>query len=392
MTVHDVTAPAGLLDPAFYADLDAMHLALADLRTHGPVVRDTPTDLVAVVGHTAVIDAEHRSADFVSGQGYRSVRDPNESSMIAQDDPGHAQQRRLISKRFTPRAVRELEPLIRRVARSLVDELASWGRCEVVNDLAAPLPAHLTAHLLGFPDERWPDIRSWSERLMRIDSMPHDADIAAGVIGACEEYAPQLLGIAERRWACPANDLISVWTDAGMSNRRMFYETGLFISGGAETTRTAISRGLRILCDHPDEWERMAKEPSSIPVAVEELLRWVSPLNNMFRTATNETTLAGVPIAAGDRLVLLYPSANRDEAVFDDPFRFDAQRTPNPHVAFGFGTHFCLGASLARLELRIVLEELTSRITALEPLTEPDIEANIFVGAVRSFELGFAAR
>ena len=112
----------------------------------------------------------------------------------------------------------------------------------------------------------------------------------------------------------------------------------------------------------------------------------------MFRTATNETTLAGVPIAAGDRLVLLYPSANRDEAVFDDPFRFDAQRTPNPHVAFGFGTHFCLGASLARLELRIVLEELTSRITALEPLTEPDIEANIFVGAVRSFELGFAAR
>jgi cytochrome P450 family 142 subfamily A polypeptide 1 len=177
-----------------------------------------------------------------------------------------------------------------------------------------------------------------------------------------------------------------------MSKRDMFYETGLFISGGAETTRTVISRGLRALCDHPDQWEQLAARPASIPTAVEELLRWVTPLNNMFRTAGRDTTIEGSEVVAGERLALLYPSANRDELVFDDPFRFDTTRSPNHHLAFGFGTHFCLGAALARLELGILLQELTQRICRLEPITEPDIEPNVFVGAVRSFELAFTAR
>jgi cytochrome P450 family 142 subfamily A polypeptide 1 len=136
----------------------------------------------------------------------------------------------------------------------------------------------------------------------------------------------------------------------------------------------------------------MAAEPQSIPVAVEEIIRWVTPLNNFFRVTTEDSTIGDVPVARGDRVILLYPSANRDEAVFDDPYRFDTTRDPNPHVAFGFGTHFCLGASLARLELRILFEQLTKRMTNLEVVTEPDIEPNIFVGAVRSFELAFGAR
>jgi cytochrome P450 family 142 subfamily A polypeptide 1 len=136
----------------------------------------------------------------------------------------------------------------------------------------------------------------------------------------------------------------------------------------------------------------MATSTEAIPPAVEEIIRWVTPHNNMFRTATRDAEIGGTPVHAGDRVMLAYPSANRDELVFDDPYTFDITRSPNPHVAFGFGTHFCLGASLARLELRTLFTHLTRRITNLRVLEEPDIEPNIFVGAVRSFRLGFDRR
>jgi cytochrome P450 family 142 subfamily A polypeptide 1 len=177
-----------------------------------------------------------------------------------------------------------------------------------------------------------------------------------------------------------------------MEQSVMVQETGLFISGGAETTRTVVARGLIELTRHPDQWDAMAADPMLVPTAVEELIRWVTPLNNFFRTATRDTTIAGTSIRAGDRVILLYPSANRDEHVFVDPYRFDISRDPNPHVAFGFGTHFCLGASLARLELRTLFTALTRRITNLRLVSEPDIEPNIFVGAVRSCRLAFDVR
>ena len=146
------------------------------------------------------------------------------------------------------------------------------------------------------------------------------------------------------------------------------------------------------LTRHPEQWEAMASNPRSLPGAVEELIRWVTPLNNFFRTATRDARIADTEVHAGDRVILLYPSANRDEAVFEDPYTFDIRRNPNPHVAFGFGTHFCLGGSLARLELRMLFQHLARRITNLRILTEPDIEPNIFVGAVRSCRLGFDRR
>ena len=194
-----------------------------------------------------------------------------------------------------------------------------------------------------------------------------------------------------------ADDLASIWANGEidgcpLDTSVVVQETGLFISGGAETTRTVVARGLVELARHPDDWEAMAADPSLIPVAVEELIRWVTPLNNFFRTATSDTTIAGTAVRAGDRVILLYPSANRDESVFDDPYTFDIRRNPNPHVAFGFGTHFCLGSSLARLELRTLLTHLTQAITNLRVVTPPDIEPNIFVGAVRSCRMGFDRR
>jgi len=190
---------------------------------------------------------------------------------------------------------------------------------------------------------------------------------------------------------------VSIWANAELGGGPMdtsvlVQETGLFISGGAETTRTVIARGLYELTRHPAAWEAMAAGTDAIPAAVEEIIRWVTPLNNMFRTATRDAQIAGTAVRQGDRVILLYPSANRDESVFDDPYAFDIARQPNPHVAFGFGTHFCLGASLARLELRTLFTHLARRITNLRILTEPDIEPNIFVGAVRSFRLGFDRR
>ena len=198
---------------------------------------------------------------------------------------------------------------------------------------------------------------------MRTDAMLRDPEAAMGMMSAIMEFNPLLEEIAAERKGCPADDLISVWTEAGYDPMTMMHETGLFIAGGAETTRTVIARGLAVLAEHPDQWEAAAADPSLVAGLVEEVIRWVTPLNNMFRRVTRDDHIGDQPVAAGDRVMLAYPSANRDEDVFDDPFTFDIRRDPNPHLAFGQGTHFCVGANLARLELRLLFGALTQRWT-----------------------------
>jgi cytochrome P450 family 142 subfamily A polypeptide 1 len=386
-----------LLSPAFYADIDAMHDAFRDMRAEGPVWRDDANELWAVVHQAPLIDVERRAEVFSSAGCYRSRIAPQEEDMISKDDPRHHAQRSLVARRFTPKAVQRLEPVIAEVIDDLVKGFVERGELDIVDDLAAPFPARLTAHLLGFGDEHWPSVRSWSERLMRIDGILDDEQIMMDMGGAIMEFAAVMTPLAEERRGAPRDDLFSIWANAELDGcpleqSVMVQETGLFISGGAETTRTVVARGLVELTRHPDQWEAMAADPSRVPCAVEELIRWVTPLNNFFRTATRDAAIAGVDVQAGDRVILLYPSANRDESVFDDPYRFDIRRDPNPHVAFGFGTHFCLGASLARLELRMLFTALTRRMTNLRLVTEPDIEPNIFVGAVRSCRLAFDRR
>jgi cholest-4-en-3-one 26-monooxygenase len=391
-----VTTP-DLLDINFYADIDGMHDAFRTMRAAGPVWRDEKNELWAVVQHAALVDVE-RTADIFSSSGsYRSRVAPMEEDMIAKDDPAHHEQRALVSRRFTPKAVQRLEDAIDATIHDLVDAFVDRGELEVVDDLAAPFPARLTAHLLGFGDDRAASVRSWSERLMRIDQLEDDPTVLMGMMTAIQEFASDLAPLVEDRRKTPRDDLFSIWANAELGGCPMdisvlVQETGLFISGGAETTRTVIARGLYELARHPEAWEAMAAGADAIPAAVEEIIRWVTPLNNMFRTATRDAQIAGTAVRAGDRVILLYPSANRDELVFDDPYTFDIARSPNPHVAFGFGPHFCLGASLARLELRMLFAHLTQRITNLQVVTEPDIEANIFVGAVRSFRLSFDRR
>jgi cytochrome P450 family 142 subfamily A polypeptide 1 len=227
---------------------------------------------------------------------------------------------------------------------------------------------------------------------MRTDALFRDNEAMMGMMSAIMEFNGLLEEVSAERKGCPQDDLISVWTNADYDPMMLMHETGLFIAGGAETTRTVIARGLAVLAEHPEQWEAAAGDPSLVHGLVEEIIRWVTPLNNMFRRVTTDDRIGDQPVAAGDRVMMAYPSANRDEDVFDDPFTFDIRRDPNPHLAFGQGTHFCVGANLARLELRLLFTSLTQRWRNLRIVTAPDIEPNIFAGAVRRFDLAFDPR
>jgi cytochrome P450 family 142 subfamily A polypeptide 1 len=386
------TTTADLLDPHWWVDLDQVHRFFTWARREAPVWRDEANQLWAVTRHADLMDVERRSDVFSSRGAYRANVMLDETNTIALDDPEHLQQRRIVNRRFTPRAVEDHLPFLRSRIDQLLDAVACEGRLEVVHDLAAQLPSRLTAELLGFPEDRWEDVRSWSERLMRTDSVLTDPEAGAGIMMAILEFNTLLQDTAAERRGCPADDLITAWVEAGLDDMTLMHETGLFIAGGAETTRTAIARGLAVLAEHPDQWEAAAADPELVPGLVEEVIRWVTPLNNMFRIVTRDDRIGDTPVRAGDRVMLAYPSANRDEQVFADPFAFDIRRHPNPHLAFGQGTHFCVGANLARLELRLLFGALTQRWTDLQVLAPPDIEPNIFAGAVRSFTLGFALR
>jgi cytochrome P450 family 142 subfamily A polypeptide 1 len=387
---------ADLLDPDLYQRNP--HDVWSWMRENEPVYRDERNGLWGITRHADLMDVERRSTVFVSGLGYRALWSPTEVNMIAQDDPRHRQQRMLVQPQLTGKSVGERQQEIAALATELIDAaLAAGDEMEVVGALAGQLPARLTARLLGFPESYWPELKSWSERLMRTDMRDRDGRIFTEFMAANMEFVGVLGEVAAGKYADPTDDLISVWVHSTidgqpLSPENIVHEVGLFIAGGAETTRTAIAHGLRAFVDHPDQWDAMAADPSLVPGAVEEVLRWVTPLNNMFRRASADAVVGDQEIGAGDRLVLLYPSANRDESVFADPFRFDIRRSPNPHVAFGFGTHLCIGTHVARATLAAVFGQLSTRVTDLRVTSEPDVEANIFARAVKSFGLAYTPR
>jgi cytochrome P450 family 142 subfamily A polypeptide 1 len=384
-----------LLDPELYQSNP--HEVWSWMRANEPVYRDEKNGLWGITRHADVMDVERRSTVFSSHGVYRAVLSPGESNMIAQDDPRHRQQRMLVQPQLTRSGVAQRTDEIRLLVAELVDEVIAQGECDIVDTLAAQLPARLTSRLLGFPEEMWPQLKSWSERLMRTDMRDRDPVVMEEFIAANQEFVSAMIPVLREVSGCPRHDFMSIWANALIDGQpfppeSIVHEVGLFIAGGAETTRTAISHGLRVFCDHLDQWNMMGTQPSLVEPAVEEVLRWVTPLNNFFRMAVTDDVVGGQAIAAGDRVVMLYPSANRDEKVFTSPFSFDITRSPNPHLSFGFGTHLCVGANLARLVLETVFAEMSARISHLEPVSEPDVEANIFARAVKSFHLRVVPR
>jgi cytochrome P450 family 142 subfamily A polypeptide 1 len=248
--------------------------------------------------------------------------------------------------------------------------------------------------LLGFDDDQWPLVKQWSEVTIIAGGGPRY--IGDGVAEAFGDYCEHAARLIDARRAEPGDDVMSLWTQAEaagvLSPEQVLSEGLLLVDGGAETTRTVITGAVLALIEHPDQHRRLLDDPTLLPVAVEEFIRWVTPILNMRRTATRDTEIAGTPVKAGDEMLLMYPSANRDEAVFDAPDHFDVGREPNPHIAFGFGTHFCLGAALARLEIRVMFEELLPRLRELRlaPGTRPERIPNAFVRGFRSLHVDFA--
>jgi len=276
-----------------------------------------------------------------------------------------------VSRRFTPRAVQRWEDHVQECVTALVDEALAKGRVDVVDDLAAPLPAKMIGLLLGFPDEAWPQLMDWSERTIHLGGGPryHDED----GIAAAMEFAEACAGLYEEKKGCPADDVMSHYVEVertGLKHQdfgvgEVISDGLLLLDGGAETTRTVIARAILGFADHPDQWE-LIKGGADLDVAVEELIRWVTPIVNMCRVATEDYEIGGELIRKGQQVVLMYPSANRDEDHFTDPDALDVTRHPNHHIAFGFGTHFCLGASLARLEIKTMFRELRDRVERFE--------------------------
>jgi len=359
---HPTRADIRLLSPDFYAEPDER---LRWMRENAPVYWDDATGIWGIARYADVMTVSKDWETFGSGQGSRP--DSNVPSMINFDPPQHILRRQIVSSGFTPRRVQEHEPFLRQIVNRLIDAVASRGECDFVREIATPLPMYMIGALMGLPESDHDQLLEWS------DLFATGGDEIEEAIGpAVEAYANYILKIIEERRGSDAEDLVSlvVNTDVDgqkLSDMDLIMETMLVLVGGDETTRHVISGGLEALLRSPDQLEQLRREPSLMKSAVEEMLRWVTPIQNMNRTAMRDVELGGQRIREGDRMLLLYPSANRDARVFDEPDRFRIDRQPNDHLAFGgYGRHHCLGAQLARLELRVLFEELLARWDVIE--------------------------
>lgn len=363
-----------LLDGTWYAGQPYDDWAW--MREHAPAYWDERNRVWALTRHDDVLAVEKDPETFSSHRAPRP-HGMHLPMMISMDPPEHSRRRKLVSRGFTPRRVRELEPKVRAICTRIIDRIAPEGECDFVWDVAAPLPLLVIADLLGFPPDAYDDLLRWSDDLIRAttaDPPPEVAQAGADAMLAFREF--QLGVIADRRARPPQGDLVSVLCHAEIGGERLddesiINESLLILIGGDETSRHVLTDGMLALFEHPDQLAIMRDDPRSIERGVEELLRWVSPVKNMSRTVTRDVEVHGRTMHAGDQVILMYPAANRDPSVFADPERLDVRRDPNPHLAFGFGPHFCMGASLARLELNVMFGELFRRLPDLHLAGDP---------------------
>ncbi len=384
-----------LLDGSFYSD--DPYPTYAWLRENRPVYWDGVNELWGVSRYDDVEFIEKHAELFINSDqkkgGYRP-NIPADPAMIGLDDPIHRARRNLVARRFTPRAVGSWEADVAATVTRLLDGVeANGGRAEIIGDLAAPLPAEMIGKLLGFDAQATPDLQSWSERTITLGGGPRYFE-DDGMIAAME-FAQAAADLHAEKLRCPADDVMTVWTRAEVDGCPMPLDTViadslLLLDGGAETTRTVIARALLGFVRFREQWD-LLRGGADLEIATEELIRFVTPIHNMCRVATEDVELGGETIRAGDQVVLMYGSANRDPEHFTDPERLDVTRYPNRHIAFGFGTHFCLGASLARLEIRLFLQELVRRVTGMRMVPNTVIEEmpNPFVYGLKAAHIEF---
>ena len=309
--------------------------------------------------------------------------------MLFMDPPEHTRYRKLVNRGFTPRMIGALEPHVRDLTARILDAALAKGECDFVVDVAAELPLEVIAELIGVPLEDRHKIFEWSNRFVGSED-PEYAVTPEELMEAQVEMFTYAQSLADRRRKDPRDDILTTLLSAEIDGDRlsdmdfnMFFM--LLSVAGNETTRNAIAHGMNAFLEHPDQYELLVSDPERhLPGATEEILRWASPVMVFRRNCTQDTQVRDKTIRAGDKISLWYISANRDEDVFDDPFTFDITRDPNPHIAFGGGgPHFCLGAQLARLEIRVLFEQLVERVPRVEALGPPERLRSNFISGIK---------
>ena len=381
----------GLLDRDMYQS--GPDEAFAWLRANEPVYYDETGDIWGLTMHEHIVWAQRQPTLFSNAAGSRPNGIP-QASLIDADDPSHQQARRVVAKGFMPRQMAAYEHHVVDVTRQLIDRVSESGQADVVTDFAKPLPMTLIGEMLGAPASDFEKLQRWSDQM--ITGADDPTRISDDVVNAAIEYYMYATEAVAQRKVEPRDDLLSLLVAAEVEGtihgEQVIANALLLLVGGNETTRNVITGGVHALLRHPEQLAWLQAHPEGINNAVEECLRWVTPIVNMNRISTTDVAVGGVTIPAGKQVLMCYISANRDEKVFAQPHEFDIRRSPNQHVAFGFGPHFCLGSSLARLEIKVMLTELITRLPGLrlaDPAMVPTYSHSSFVRGIQSLPVVF---
>ncbi|PJE24801.1 MAG: cytochrome P450 [Mycobacterium sp.] len=397
-----------LADPQAYTDEQRLHAALTHLRANAPVCRvEVPgyRPFWAITKYADVMDIERNNALFTNWprpvlatiEGDELQTASGVRTLIHLDDPQHRVVRAIGSDWFRPKAMRALKIRVDELARIYVDKMMRVGpECDFVQEVAVNFPLYVIMSLLGIPEADFPRMLKLTQELFGSD----DSEYKRGT--TAEDQLPALLdmfgyfnGVTAARREHPTEDLASAIANARVDGEPLSdIETVSYYlivaTAGHDTTSATISGGLHALLENPEQLRRLRDDLSLMPRATEEMIRWVTPVRHFMRTAASDTAVRGVPIAAGESVLLSYVSANRDEDVFDDPFRFDVGREPNKHVAFGYGVHFCMGAALARMEVASFFTELLPRLKSIELAGDPQLVAATFVGGLKHLPVRYS--
>jgi cholest-4-en-3-one 26-monooxygenase len=392
-----------LFDPDLYLH-GPPHEVFSGLRAQAPIswqrfAPDSDAGYWAVTRYEDCLAVSKNPELFSSARGVHIQDWPEEDQtwlqmmMLYMDPPLHAKFRNLVRSGFAHRVAKQMEPRIREMVTQILDPVTPHGTCDFVKDIASELPLQVITELMGVPLEERHLIYDWSNRMTGFDD-PEMAESAIEGKAAAMEMWMYANDLAERRRRDPGSDLVSIFLQSEVDGQRMsvveFDAFFVLLSvAGNETTRNLTSGGMLALIEHPEQRQRLIENPALLPTAIEEMLRWVTPLTYFRRTATRDTVLAGQRIHRGERLAMYYPAANRDPSVFPDGHIFDVGRSPNNHLAFGIGEHHCLGANLARVEIRILFEEILRRMPDMELSAPPRYMRSNFVNSVKEMRVRF---
>ncbi len=418
LTTHRNTSEHGrvLADPQAYTDNERLHSSLAWLRANQPVSWvDAPPyrPFWAVTKHADIMDIERDNELWVSeprpmllqAKVEDRVKADQEAgiglrTLIHMDDPHHRDIRKIGADWFRPKAMRDLKVRVDELAKRYVDRMAEIGpECDFVTEIAINFPLYVILSLLGLPEEDFPRMLKLTQEMFGGEDAEHQRGQGGAdeIMAVLLDFFNYFSALTASRRANPTGDLASAIANGRINGELMsdmdtlsYYV--IVASAGHDTTKDAISGGLCALVEHQDQLERLQNDMSLIPLAVEEMIRWSTPVKQFMRTATRDTEVRGVPIPGGESVLLSYVSANRDEDIFDNPFTFDIGRDPNKHLSFGYGVHFCLGAALARLELNSLFTELVPRLESIEFAGTPELSATTFVGGLKRLPVRYSMR